>query len=65
MHPLKYVARALLLVRDCVVILLALAFILVTLLASAIGKLFEALELRAVYNGDVKARDRDRWQHGI
>ena len=65
MHPLRYVARTLLFVRDCVIILLALAFIIVTLIASAIGHLFEALELRTVYRGDAKARNRARWQHGI
>jgi hypothetical protein len=65
MHPLRFVARALLLVRDCVIILFALAFILVTLVASALSMLFETLELRTVYKGDVKARNRARWQHGI
>ena len=65
MHPLRYVARVLLFVRDCVIILLALTFIVVTLIASAIGHLFEMLELHTVYRGDAKARNRARWQHGI
>jgi hypothetical protein len=64
MHPMKFVARALLFTVDCIVILLALAFIIVTMLVSGIGKLVEVIELRSVYRGDVKARDRDRWQHG-
>lgn len=65
MHPLRYVARALLFVRDCVIILLALTFIFLTLMASAIGHLFELIELHTVYRGDAKARNRARWQHGI
>ena len=65
MHPLKYVARALLFVRDCVIILLALTFIVVTLTVSAIGHLFEMVELHTVYRGDAKAHNRARWQHGI
>jgi Flp pilus assembly protein TadB len=65
MQPLKYLGRAVQLVLDCSVILLAIAFVVVSALVAAVATIYGAFVFWVVHHGDAKARSRASWQQGI
>jgi hypothetical protein len=65
MQPLKYLGRAVQLVLDCSVVLLAIAFILVSTLFALIATAGEAIVFWLRHHDDAKARTRAGWQQGI
>ena len=65
MQPLKYLGRAVQLVLDCSVVLLAIAFILVSTLFAAVATACETVAFWIRHHGNAKARTRAGWQQGI
>lgn len=65
MQPLSYLGRAVSLVLDCSIVLLAIAFILVSTLFAAVATAYEAAVFWVLHHGDAKARSKAGWQQGI
>ena len=65
MQPHKYLGRAVQLVLDCSVVLLAIVFILVSTLFALIATACEAVVFWVRHHGDAKAQSRPTWQQGI